>query len=68
MRLCWAMKRIIEKATELLKFLKIKVVYHPKGFVHILGKVYLNNPNISFGRNITLYPNVHIFGLGECYD
>lgn len=39
--------------------------YRPKGYINILGKVYLENPNITFGSNVTLYPNVHIFGLGH---
>lgn len=59
------MKRLVEKCIEVIRYLKIKIIYHPNGFVHILGKVYLNNPNIIFGNNVTLYPNVHIFGLGK---
>lgn len=65
MRLVWTMKRLLAKAIELLRFMKLKIFYCPKGFVHVSGKVYLNNPNIKFGRNVTIYPNVHIFGLGN---
>lgn len=65
MRLSWRIKGLVEKGISLIKYLPIKFIYHPKGFVHVLGKVYLNNPNILFGKNVTLYPNVHIFGSGK---
>lgn len=65
MRMSWFMKRLTEKCVGLLKYIKLSIIYHPAGFVHVLGKVYLNNPNIKFGHNVTLYPNVHIFGLGK---
>lgn len=65
MRASWFIKLLIEKCVSLFKYIKLAVVYHPDGFVHILGRVYLNNPNIKFGRNVTLYPNVHIFGPGK---
>lgn len=54
------MKRVIEKTIALLRYMKLWVIYKPKGLVTVLGKVYLNNPNIRFGSNVTLYPNVHI--------
>ena len=59
------MKRVIEKTIVLLRYMKLWVIYKPKGLVTVLGKVYLNNPNIRFGSNVTLYPNVHIFGQGR---
>lgn len=65
MKTIWFMRRLIEKCWRILKYTQLSVLYHPDGFVHILGKVYLNNPNIKFGRNVTLYPNVHIFGPGK---
>ena len=65
MRASWFIKLLIEKCVSLFKYIKLAVVYHPDGFVHILGRVYLNNPNIKFGRNVTLYPNVHIFEPGK---
>lgn len=65
MRPSWFMKRVIEKTIALLRYMKLWVIYKPKGLVTVLGKVYLNNPNIRFGSNVTLYPNVHIFGQGR---
>lgn len=59
------MRRLIEKCWRILKYTQLSVLYHPDGFVHVLGVVYLDNPNIKFGRNVTLYPNVHIFGSGK---
>lgn len=61
----WFLKRLIEKCGSVLRYIKLVVVYRPEGIVNILGKVYLDNPNIEFGRNVTLYPNVHIFGFGK---
>ena len=49
----------------LFRYIELRAFYRPKGFVNILGKVYLDNPNIQFGRNVTVFPNVHIFGLGK---
>ena len=60
------MKRVIEKTIVLLRYMKLWVIYKPKGLVTVLGKVYLNNPNIRFGSNVTLYPNVHILDR-PCY-
>lgn len=62
--LIWTMKRIIEKIGVFMRSIKVKILYHTKSKVNILGKVYLNNPNIKFGNNVTLYPNVHILGQG----
>lgn len=63
--LCWFIKRIAEKSVRLFRYIELRAFYRPKGFVNILGKVYLDNPNIQFGRNVTVFPNVHIFGLGK---
>lgn len=65
MKTIWFMRRLIEKCWRILKYTQLSVLYHPDGFVHVLGVVYLDNPNIKFGRNVTLYPNVHIFGSGK---
>jgi acetyltransferase-like isoleucine patch superfamily enzyme len=65
MRIGWFMKRLTEKCVSLLKYIKLSTIYHPAGFVHVLGRIYLDNSNIKFGSNVTLYPNVHIFGSGK---
>ena len=65
MKLSWYVKRLVEKCVCVGRSLYIKTLYNSKGIVHILGKVYLDNANIIFGNNVTLYPNVHIFGSGK---
>lgn len=39
MRASWFIKLLIEKCVSLFKYIKLAVVYHPDGFVHILGRV-----------------------------
>ena len=33
----------------------------------IVGKMYLRNPNVHIGKNVTLYPGVMLYGEGEIY-
>lgn len=61
----WNIKRIFDKVMIIFRGIKVGMIYRPRGFVKILGKVYLDNPNIKFGKNVVLYPNVHIFGPGS---
>ena len=65
MKMSWFIKRLFEKMAVLFRYCKVWLIYRPKGFVSVLGNAYLNNPNIEFGRNVVLYPNVHIFGPGK---
>lgn len=65
MRIGWYIKRLTEKCASWFRYVKLSFVYPTDGFVNITGKVYLDNPNIIFGNNITLFPNVHIFGIGK---
>lgn len=65
MNCLWNIKRVLDKIMMIFRGLEVEMIYSPKGFVKILGKVYLDNPNIKFGKNVVLYPNVHIFGPGN---
>ena len=35
--------------------------------LQIIGKIYLRNPNVHLGKNITLYPGVMLQGQGDIY-
>lgn len=43
----------------------IKIKYKTPNYVRTKGKIYLDNPNIVFGTNITLHQGVHFFGHGK---
>lgn len=59
------LRKLLNKMLQFLRYIKILFCCKADGFVKVLGKVYINNPNIRFGRNVVLYPNVHIFGQGN---
>lgn len=43
----------------------IKIRYKTRANVNISGKVYLDSENITWGKNVSLYPNVHLMGPGK---
>lgn len=55
-------KRKIEKS---LYTYVIKKKYNLKKHIEISGKVTLDNPNIFFGENVSLYDGVQIWGTGK---
>lgn len=61
----WLLKKLTKKTVMLFRGIRVGLLYKPTGFVKVLGKVYLDAPNVNFGKNVILYPNVHIFGLGN---
>lgn len=65
MRIIWVLSKTINKILIILRGAIVTLIYKPKSFVKVLGRVYLDTPNITFGDNVILYPNVHIFGTGR---
>lgn len=47
-----------------IRGIRIKFKYKLKGKINIYGKVYLDNPNITFGNNVHLYHGLQIWGKG----
>lgn len=61
------LKRIFKKISSLYREYYIKSRYSINGNINILGKVYLDNPNIYFGDNVSIYEGVQIWGNGKIY-
>lgn len=63
--LLWYLHKVARKATCLLRGLCVFCRYPCKNVPIVYGGVQIDCPNVEFGRNVTLYPNVHVFGSGK---
>lgn len=63
--LMWYVYRALKKAGQVVRALKICLLYGTHNYVKTYGKVYLDCRHIHFGRNVSIGANVRIFGMGE---
>lgn len=54
-----------DKILKKIYLYKLKKRYRLKSTIKVYGKVQLDNPNITFGNNISLYSGVQIWGDGH---
>lgn len=57
--------KILNKTTKWICINKIRKKYKTSNLVNLYGKVQLDNPNIIFGNNVSLYSGVQIWGDGQ---
>lgn len=57
--------KIYRKVLKELYLHDIKKIYKTHNAIKIYGKVQLDNPNIVFGENVSLYSGVQIWGDGK---
>lgn len=56
---------MLRKILILLRMILFKLIYHKKNTPKILGRIYMDNPNVRFGKNVVLCRNVRFWGDGE---
>ena len=54
--------KIFERIIKIFYTYIIRKRYRTSNKINLHGRVYLDNPNIKFGNNISLYPGVQIWG------
>lgn len=59
------MKVFIIKLKMFVRFLVLKLNYRTKNLVRIKGKIYMENPNVSFGKNDVIFDGVKFRGSGK---
>lgn len=59
------MRKIVRSIKSRLRSLIIKLKYKPSGNVTVYGRISLDNPNIKFGSNVSLYSGTQIWGNGQ---
>jgi len=59
------LERAINKVSSKLYLYKIRKRYNTQNLINLYGKVQLDNPNIIFGNNVSLYSGVQIWGDGQ---
>lgn len=59
------LSKIIKIANNKLDLYKIKKLYKTNNKINLYGKIQLDNPNIIFGNNVSLYSGIQIWGDGE---
>ena len=57
--------KLINISVRKLRKYRIKKIYKLQKSINIYGKVQLDNPNITFGNNVSIYSGVQIWGDGE---
>lgn len=57
--------KVFKKLITQLYLYKIRKKYKTHNLINLYGKVQLDNPNIIFGKNISLYSGVQIWGDGQ---
>ena len=57
--------KIVKKLKRMLYQYYVKKKYKIKNTINVYGKVQLDNPNIIFGNNVSLYSGVQIWGDGQ---
>lgn len=59
------MKTFIIKFKMLIRYIILKLHYKTKGLVKIKGKIYMDNPNVFFGKNNVIFEGVKFAGSGN---
>ncbi|WP_346934833.1 acyltransferase [Clostridium sp.] len=57
--------RISNRIMRQIRLNRIKKIYKTSNLINLYGKVQLDNPNIIFGNNVSLYSGVQIWGDGQ---
>lgn len=59
------MRNFIIKVKMFIRFIFLKLHYKTKGLVRIKGKIYMENPNVIFGKNNIIFEGVKFRGKGK---
>lgn len=59
------MKKLFIKSKMFIRFLILKLHYKTRNLVRIKGKIYMENPNVYFGKNDVLFNGVKFRGSGK---
>ena len=56
---------MLRKIQILIRMILFKLIYKKKNTPKILGKIYVDNKNVEFGKNVVLSRNVRFWGDGK---